>query len=1178
MTSTNLPLFGDFFIRYFLFFSILFTIEAGIEAQEYPVRQQDETESPNTVGESEQGQTEENSPGNSQNVSSPDDRDQQNPGQDESLTEESGEPEQKEIKTPGEKLIDKSLVLDINTATVEELVAWNQILDLQTYGDIASLRKQLHKYYGLISDSGDISATKDAGQIKIESADRTEYLTFKVQEGQEEAIIELSGRVEVSFEEAKLGRIHKIKADTIIFNRDNETISAIGNIQYTIDTDGREERFSGENLIFRTGEWTGVIFRGTSERVQKVKKRTVDFFFRGEDIIRPEPEIIVLNEGVITSDNNENPYYSLKAKKIWITGPGEWGMLDAVIYVGHVPTFYIPFYWKQGNDLIFNPVTGTQNRLGYYIQTTTYILGAKDYGDQFSIMGFGDSGSGNFKVEREGLFAVRKRLGAGEKVKSRNSLKYMLDLYTNLGVMTGFKGKFPSIGKLGLNFDARMAVSRSIDEDGNPNFSDDGQVRQYWHKGYLAGLDLPFRWYVTADMKYKSWSMKLSSYSDREFLNDFGERRENFDWLSFFLGEEAEPEKKSILNDSQLKIAGRQSLNTSKLSPWINSLSMSNFLTYIKWKTKTNNDPELKLDKYNPGKKFYYPHEIVIPKIEFSLSGRLPGLTVPFKREKDNSSKESGEDGKNEKNGKDGKKKPSDPESRDSSKKPDSVKKAGRFPEYYNTAISLDNYKNIIKASLDYKISNAGISIESFSDSSKWKKPQDIKFKFRPQRIKTTPSARLGYSLDFIDNTIKLSGNTKLSVFYQFYHDLFSSGIEITDKEKKGSYKYSKINWGNDLKLAINPLKSVNSLSSSTLGYSHKIILYKKEYDSTSALDNPQFTDDWFQEEKEYFKSHSVKASLNWKPGIFSTSSSVTLVLPPLDEKYMFSNALDFAYSGWKAQLSQKTDYQESKETPLQFKPLIFSLGWSGFKNKIKISQALSYDLQEGRMKEARSNLTAWGFKVNFVANYGKSYTWKKDSYTWKAKDESSFEPKSLALRYSLPGKKLYLWKNRITTKTTTSVNWNINLRKITENKLNFSISQHFAIYKFIDLKVSLTAENKAMFLYFPKWREELEIPGEYDFFLDLFKSFNIFDSSESDRKESKFNMKKLTISVVHHLKNWDLSFDYSGWPKLKKDENRYEWESKFSISLVWNPLPIFNQKTRYEKDEWSVESFKPDS
>ena len=74
---------------------------------------------------------------------------------------------------------------------------------------------------------------------------------------------------------------------------------------------------------------------------------------------------------------------------------------------------------------------------------------------------------------------------------------------------------------------------------------------------------------------------------------------------------------------------------------------------------------------------------------------------------------------------------------------------------------------------------------------------------------------------------------------------------------------------------------------------------------------------------------------------------------------------------------------------------------------------------------------------------------------------------------------------------------------------------------------------------------------------VDLARSFNFFNPP--DRFLSAFKIRSLSAKAVHHLHDWDLSFEYAGTPKLVTNEfgtRQYEWSPTFAIRLQWIPVP----------------------
>jgi len=1047
------------------------------------------------------------------------------------------------------ELVTRSLELDIETSGRDELEAWCLVLNLSSTGDNETLKQRLRDYYGLKSTGGNPDVKASGGtRIVIESAGRSEYFNVSLDNDDSESIIRLSGEVVITVNEPDRERTHRVEADSVIFNKSKNTISAIGNILYTVDTGGREEHFTGDSLTFEVNNWTGVIFRGTSERQQNVDDQKVDFFFRGESIKRSGPDILILNDGVITSHNVTNPDYALKAKKIWITGPGEWGLFSATLYVGHIPVLYLPIYWKSGSDLLFNPVIGFRSRVGYYLQTTSYIMGRKKEDDGFSIMGFGDSASSDYSLERDGLFLVRSKSPDSKKTPDKNTLKYMLDVYTTLGAMTGLVGDFPELGKNGsLSFYATIAVSRSIDSDGSVYFNDGSGARVYWNSSYLGQSTIPFRWGSKVDLSLDRWSIYMDWYSDPYYLEDFGNRKENFDWLSFLLGEEGTDQNDpDLVTDMRWEISGSESVSPQGSSPWLQSLSMDSFRTSLTWKNKTNEDvagsgrPDA---AYDPARNFYYPDRLVLPDIKLSLKGGSPQWSV---NRLDAPESDGAQENENEDTGQ-------------TIVGPDPVPFEGSLDAVYSTGL--------VNASLNYGLQTQ-LFIEDQTSSSEWLAPSDIDFVFDAARINTTQRGDLSYKLDLWDGLTGISGSTVLSGYYQLHADIFGNDAPVSDTTRLEDYQYSKLLWDNRFTMYLKPFQGIPSLSETSLNYSVDANLFSRQLSDGATAGSPEYSNDWISD-KEDFRQHEASGKASWKPGIFNFSLTGTADIPPLTQRYTVNAVTGIDYKGFNLNLSQQSLYQTSS---WKAQPFLMGISWTGWHDEVTLAQTARYDIEDSRISNTESIFRFWGFETRFVANYGVKYQWNPTLYLWETGGDG-FNPSTLKFSYKREFSPLPMWKNRIKTRTILDTSWNINLNQPTDNVFGFKWTQEFHIFKFLDLQLSFSSTNRSMYLYFPWWRDELGISGKYNFFEDLLKSFNVFNIQ--DRRDSQFNMDRFDLSLVHHLRSWDLSIEYSGWPALDSGSDQYRWKSEFNLFVKWNPLPMFNQRTKFSKDSWNVDSFE---
>jgi len=1049
-------------------------------------------------------------------------------------------PSEKDTKTLQE--LNRSLAIDIESARHDELLAWCRVLDLAEDGDDEVLRARLRNYYG-ISAEPDEKDEAIRTKIVVESAHKGEYLKIEVDNFDVETVVRLSGGVVITADTES--RQHRIEADQVIFNQAQGTVSAQGNIAYNVVINGKEEKYSGDKILFRISEWSGITFRGTAERIQQIDDEAVNFLFRGESIRQPKEGILIFNDGGITSDSNPNPHYMLKAKKMWVTGPSEWSFLSATLYVGHVPVFYFPFYWKSENSLFFNPTIGNRSRAGYYIQTSTYLIGEKQPKREFSIMGFGVSDNSDYELTRDGLFLIRK--AGGSKISKKNTLKYMLDVYTSLGAMTGFSGDFAT-NKTSISFYSTIAVSRSINSDGNIHFRDNGEVKTYWNSSQIGDTIIPFRWGNYLDFKIDNWSLFLNWYSDPFYLKDFDNRKENFDWISYLLGEEGTDIKEAdLVTDLKWEIRGSGKIEPAKRSLWFEGFVLDHFATSLSWRNKANQEL-IEFDHpdkdYNPLRSFYYPHILILPDLSFSLSGSSPtwSLDWPNRREApDHRAEKVAAENAEEMLGM------------------KSVPFRGSIDSIYSS--------DLLRASINYDI-RTQFYVEHESDSSDWSSPSDIDFDFEAAKINAFPRGQLSYNFDLGNGLSGFDGTTSLSGLYQTHLDMLGKKSRASDEIRLADLRYSKFLWDNGIGLYFKPFQSFPTLKTSSLNYDVDATLYAYKFASGATLANPSYSGHWLSD-KEDFRENQASMAIIWELKPFSASFVNRADIPPLDQRYSIDFAVGFDYEGWELDISQQTLQVSNQWDP---QPLIMKASWKGWKNEAEISQSARYDIDHNRISETESFFRFWGFETIFVANHGINYTWNKRDLIWEKRGES-FAPRHLRFLFHRDFEPAPIWKNRIRLQTIIDTSWNINLSQPTDNVLEFKWTQVFHTYKFIDIKFAFTASNKSMYIYFPWWREQFGISGKLNFFEDLFKSFNVFKAK--DRYESNFNMERLDLTLVHHLGSWDLTIQYGGWPAYDQLKGNYRWKSDFELFIKWQPLPMFNQRTNYKDDKLSVDSFE---
>jgi lipopolysaccharide assembly outer membrane protein LptD (OstA) len=566
--------------------------------------------------------------------------------------------EEKEEETTGEEedgeltLFQKTLSLDIEGSDYYELYSWCLSLNLDITGDSNVLKQRLYEYY----DTPPPLEEPEEGEekqniITIRSANSTEY--FSIEEVDEEYLL-LQGNVIIEIDDQEEGSKHIIKAERIVVNETQHVLTATGNIEYILirnkgnENEGKDV-FIGDNFTFNIDNWSTVFIDATGETNREVEEgEEVDFYYIGENLTRLENDVVILDGGIITSCDDENPHWKLKASKIWVLAPGEFAVKNAVLYLGHVPVFYLPFFFKAGDEMFFHPSIGYRDKEGYFINNTIYILGQKKPSSTgaFSFLKT-ESETTYYDIELKGLF-LRK----GEKIEIDESMqkifKVMLDIYSRLGGFMGVLLHFPGIWDLkgGIGF------SRSLREDGNIYTPyDTDSMESHWNKSYFWGLTLPFRFgwesELNIDRTIFDLSYNFDLFSDPYFREDFYIREEDFSWQKVLrkqFGKEFEEEETATdaweLQPEKVSDYTWYLLNSYTFTfnnPYLNKLEIQNIKFNLAWGSKEDTSLTQSTDAWdqiNPKREFFYPNRLFSPEsLKIKISGTLLQLTSGKKEE-----------------------------------------------------------------------------------------------------------------------------------------------------------------------------------------------------------------------------------------------------------------------------------------------------------------------------------------------------------------------------------------------------------------------------------------------------------------------------------------------------------------------------------------------------------------
>lgn len=1123
-------------------------------------------------------------------------------------------PQDEEPAPEEPSLFSRTLELDIRTAGYYELVSWVRGLGIEPKGSREELQRLLYDHYG-ITPPGPEAAPRPgrrAQTITIESASASEYFTL---EQTDEQYVRLSGNVRVIIRDFEQDVVHLVKAEEVVFNQTEELVTARGSVEYYLlqEASGRpvtwesfehnraagrsgtsagesDEYFTGDSITFRIDSWEGAFFQGTTSRERDVEDERLTFYFSGDSIVRTEEDVILMNDGHITSCDVTEPHYRIRARKIWILAPGEWGLTDATLYIGRVPIFYIPFFFYPGDSLFFNPAFGYRDREGYFLQTTTYLIGAKPKADSsFSFLQFEDEDGEEFLTERKGLFL--RKTDEKRPAEDRNRyLKLMGDIYSRLGGFIGLDGKFPGTGVLrNLEFAAGIGFSRTLTASLEGNYSPyteiDGELVSDWNSSRLFGLELPFRYGFsgTVDLSGSRYSLqgRFALYSDRVFQRDFRDRAEDIDWGILFGMEEEEGTAGGVSQVSSYtwQLSGSYRPNIGSLSPWVSTLSLSNFRTELSWNSKAVSDPEHEIPAASPERFFFYPESLTYPSYGISMRGTIVSIggTSPASSARaDDESEAPGSGLKLPWETVTGETGEAEEDAQASGAEANRTPGTFRIPSL-RTDASLARQAEPFTFDLNYSL-NHSLGNRGKLDTDSWLTPDDIDFTLQYSALETSNTLNLSFSSKVYQDLFSASGGVSLTGVYRTRYNADPAWLDENpdqwDRDRESDYRSSYLDAPATFDLSYAPLLTVERLASSRITYALGMKAFSRRFVEVTD-DEPVYTDTFFGwgEDGVWDEGSVSRHSLSFKLGaeLLEKTQSLTVssTLPPLDQKYTGTLSL----AAWKLTGSLQAGIEEDPDTgEWNGTPISIRAAFTPF-TSVSLSSSLGYDpeLDGGNWNSFETRLILWDLNATFTMR--RMIPYRLEGRTWVQEGEPALIPSTLLVSYRDSFESDPFWKNRITFSLAPDLSWSTNFSRFTDSTLSFRLTASLDISEFLELEISSLSQNNAMFLYIPGYAERLGVPGgRRSLVLDLLKSFNFFNIE--DRFESAFKIRQLSVSAVHHLHDWDLTFSYAGSPQRISGNDgtfTYEWNDRFSIFLQWKPIPEVKSDIRVENDELTI-------
>ena len=871
--------------------------------------------------------------------------------------------------------------------------------------------------------------------------------------------------------------------------------------------------------------------------------------------------------------------------------------------------------------MIFNPVIGTDDRKGYFLHTTTYFVGRKqldsstEEDDYFSFL----KPTKLKKQVREGLFL--HNLDEDATGVGSNYVKFMGDYYSKLGGFLGIDGVIkPKKVFSNLSFSTMLGFSNTLyrdmgvytpyDRTNNSQTSSD--------KGYLLGLELPFRFYanLNTSLSFSPFSLSLSLpvYSDSFFQSDFiTDRSETMDWFGLLTSGLAEEESTTTSTSGITSYSWTANASISPkvtfLNPFVNTFSLSSLKSSISFSSK-NNDNLKGLDlTYSPNRKFFYPSQIVPVGASVNISGSI--FSYPFKKKTETVA--TNENNKESSVSRSTISKIVEPEQFVNSNEDAENTEENLTEEQSEVAVELTEeekkhlqnldsqvlpylsanaYKNnsnssIINYSLNYSINPTYDSLITYNQN-KVTSPDDISFveeNYQSTYYKVSVPAQLSSSLSIYKNLLSLNNTIKFTPQMQ-EHPYISEEYYTTESSRNqiiiNDYAANQMDVVNTNSLTLKPFTQFPLFSTSSISWNSTVQVIDTEF--TGTIDNPSWEYKKAKWDEDGIKAHTLNFNLAYQGSTnYSQSLSFTSNLPPRLDTYTAKYKFSFPFMNFSIETgiveidSDKnndgiTDENVKKGTYLEtfeFNPLKQSLSLSFFDKKLSISQSFQYNLEEKHSNSLSLSASIWGMSLSYSMNYAVPYILDINK-GWVAQKEKEFLPNAINFSYTAPSKALLFWKNRISFTPGLSTSVNFDMIRPTNSSFVFSPSITFNINEFFNLTFRSTSRNDVIFRYFQGMFDyDVEVPGEKNIFKDLKNSFDF--TNQENRELSGFKLKSFSVVLTHDLHDWDFKSEFSVEPKLITDEipYRYDFSPYFSMSVVWKPMNMF--KTQIEDEDGKV-------
>ena len=1098
------------------------------------------------------------------------------------------------LSSPSAQTAKEPKVITINSVRVMEVFKKENKAQYSTKPDKSDKKKDTNSS----EDKTESPTEQTAGMENISGAQvpvTTEDAQKAVEEKNDDIIV-FTGGVSLSVKDGST--VSTIESDKLVYNRSENTIEAEGNVRYSRKSGGSDgaEEFIGELLLFNIDEMEGVFLDGTIKQAPR-KQGQNPFTIRSATIGRDSSGAIGFKNAVLStnSDPDEEPLWSIRASRIWMLPGNELAFANGYFSIGIVPILYLPFFYHPADEMLFHPVFGFRNREGYFLQTTTYLLGRKPLDTDSK-----KSGSfSNFmksdrlkKQERIGLFF--KNLEEDASDIGSAYIKLIADTYSQLGGLIGIDGKItPKNTPIRqLDFSIFFGMSRTlfplsrIGTGGISHTTYDMHGKRHYNKSFFLGRPLPFRYRAHINFGISQapfqFSLNMPVISDPFFKKDFFDRSEDMNWFNYFLNKEklAKGTDKGIEGSYSWKLNGSIRPSFKGISPWISTLNIDNASITVDFDKKPNNKIQGTARQYAPGREFFYP-KLFKPEGRLSIAGTILSNTM-FAGKK--AKKTPDVEGivnpfiKDDKQGQDNTEKPAEskesdlPVSTDNIQERNTKKDTEPFIDSFIPAFKPmygKEFDHSIAYSLSYSGDFSALQETTFA-SSQWNTPEDIRWKdYESRYYQLKGNAGLKGTLSYSQNLISLSSNLAVSGNYQRHP--WTRDVSKKPILELNNFKTNVYTLKNENSITINPFVYTDLFKPVSFSWNITEILAKNTF--TGTYSNPKWETQRVKWNKNFITTHTGSAVF----GIvlaekYTQKITFSMNLPPLLQAYTTSLNVSFPYGAFT--VSTKLFEKENTAKKWAWDPFKADLTWT-LPYDIRTAQTYIYNIQE--KSNERLHITfGWKYISSFYTQSREVPQKLIPGSGWILNGtEKRFIPFALGFSFSNTSNPLtiYAWKNRIKIQLGLSSTLQFNLVRITDSYFTFAPKIIFNIHEFWDFSFGSSSRNDVIARYFQKALNlPVVIPGNTNILTDLAQSFYFWDRPK--REAAGFKLQSLDIGFTHYLKDWTLKFNCEIKPQLKNRGARkyYEFSPIITFAVEWNPISDIKVEAKKKEGKFSVE------